>query len=194
MAIKETLQEFENYIISAKEHHSLTPEERLAKEINTLTVDDVEDNEDDDFDDENEGDNSEYTLDELAVVEISVEAIRLSLDLSKTVLNIMTSVGDRIAEKQSDDTDVVKNCQSVIAIMVDSVAVLESQVTDLGAELYPPVESTNSELIAHYNLLVVNMQHTFSLLKVETIVTNLLESEVKALATIGQRLNSCNGW
>lgn len=192
--MKETLQEFEAYITSAKENLALTPEEQLVQQTQNLKVEDVDDEEedDDDFDDDDE--NREYTADELVVVESSVSAIRLALDLSKTVLSIMTTVGDRIAENQSDDTEIVKHCQSVIAVLVDSIAILENQVTDLGAELYPPVQASDSQLVSHYQLLVNNMKQTFSLLKVETIVNNLVESEVKTMTSMEQRLNECKGW
>jgi hypothetical protein len=168
-----------------------------VKKVESLQVEDVagdeeEEDDDDDFDDE--GENTEYTADELLVVECSVNAIRLALDLSKSVLSIMTSVGDRIAENQSDDTEIVKHCQSIIAILVNSIDVLENQVTDLGAELYPPVQSTDAQLVSHYQLLVNNMKHTVYLLKIDTIASNLTEGEVKTLTIMEQRVHDCKGW
>lgn len=191
VAMKETLEEFDGYVKSAKESWKEdADEEGLVKKTEKLTVEDVDD---DDEDEEEEEDEREYTKEEVSVVEPSVELIRLTLNTSKATLNIMTSVADKVVAASSssassaeeDSVEAVKKCQYWVASLTQLVADLENDVIDFGSELYPPiVNEEGSTFQEQKQQLVSTISKCLTSLQDPVYTMHLDESQSNAIQTL----------
>lgn len=107
LLVKETAQEFKEYLVEAQEKASNDDSEVLSKGVSQLSLapadegvdvkeEEVERGEDDDFDEEEEEENKEYSRRELVVVQSCVSLMDCSLDAIKHVLQVITTVADTL--------------------------------------------------------------------------------------------------
>jgi hypothetical protein len=107
-----------------------------------LKVKDVEEVDDDDDDDDEDDDNREYTEAEANTVSQCVRLMTTGQDLLKIALQCMTTVGDRLlAGEEDQSSDAKDQCYRWISQLTQCGQLLENDCIDLGAELYPPVET-----------------------------------------------------
>ena len=208
LVMKETLDEFQGYVTSAKESWQESEEnDGVTSQMNQLKVEDVDEEEGDEDDDEDEEDDErEYTKDEVSVVEPAVALIQLALDTSKCSLNTMTIIADKIVanhlqsassntdvEVEVDENELVKACQLWVANISATVASMESNVIDFGAELYPPIDiEINSKFQQQRQLLLQDIQVSMQLLQ-DTRMNQVLEAtQLAVIETLAQRYTSCN--
>jgi hypothetical protein len=188
--MKATFDEFQGYVDAAKDCGG------VEKGLGKLKVEDVEDEDQEDDDDDNyeddDDDERDYSEEEVLVVEPAISIMKLSFDLSKSLLSLITTVADRIV---ADGNSVnVKTCQGVIALFVQCIFEIENGVVDLGAELYPPVSSDDEALIQFYHDLILSLKKTMACFKVESIWTQLSESERETLTTLDDRILQCKAY
>ena len=169
VAVKDTVSEFDGYLAVVKED--------LARPMHALALDaDAEEDEDEDEEEELD-DGAEYTDADVPLLEESVAALSLSLDMLKAGLAVMTSVGDayaRTAEEEaapplppppppstaagtSSQAGTATSAEEAppsgfhvdawVAAVAAQSGTLEAAVTDFGAALYPPLDDDARALV-----------------------------------------------
>lgn len=132
LAVKETVTEFQGYLDEREANCSF-------KDINIELADEPENGGDDDENDEgDEEDERDYTEEEAKVVQKCVQVMMIAQELMKLSLSVVTSIGDAVLT--GTDTSVYPACFGHLARIIQAVEVIETDITELGIELYPPVE------------------------------------------------------
>lgn len=151
--LKETVSEFEGYIVTSKEDND-------DEENNE------EDDEDDEFADMDYLDDIKYNNEELITVENSIVLMNITIESIKLALEIMSTTSDHVdiiknsstpkeevssvfaspllENKEIDNAlteiEVENKCQIWVVIIQDYCRLLSDQILDFGAELYTPVD------------------------------------------------------
>jgi len=151
LTVKETVEEFDGYLQSSLTNgmNALGLDGEAGEKEKDDDADDEDDDEEDDEGDDDGEDEREYTKDEFDIVSKQVEVFKITLELIKLSMNMITEVGDRIndeaANVTAEDTLQRKKWQTEsdqwIATVVRQVGVIEGALIDAGAELYPPVRA-----------------------------------------------------
>lgn len=167
-AIKDTEREFEGYLVSAAA--------ALASAGNAGGNNDDTQEENEDEEDEEE-DEREYTADEVPLVQQTTALISLSFRVVKSSLAAMTVAADSfpVAEQSHSSSSSVspilyvsgaplcwENVMSWVSEVVLSAQRVQSGVTDVGCELYPPVEAETIE--GPKIQLIESLRHMLTLL------------------------------
>lgn len=142
MNIKETKDEFEQYLVESV---------GKAQEEN-----DGDQNEDDEDEDDEAFPDRSYSVGEIPLVEKCVRLFQQILDCLKLSLRHFTELADLIQDKGTEEQQLV--CQRWIAMIERQIEDIENQVTDLGALLYPPIDSEDPEIQENYQKLIRLMQ------------------------------------
>lgn len=122
--IKDTISEFEGYLL---EYENLG---------NDNDINEDKDSEDIDEDDDDEN----YNTEDILYVNKSMYLFKLSKDAVVLGMNIITLVGDEVSKAMGssiDDTIAVEKW--IATVHIYSIKLQDIAVTDIGAELYPPL-------------------------------------------------------
>lgn len=141
----------------------------------------MKDSNDEDDEDEVDADEREYTLEEVEIVSKSLDEIRVAQRYCKLLLQVVTSVS---TINSSNDTQRFQTIKSWIGAAASTAEDVESAITDLGAELYPPVDAEDairSDMIEKLRMSIKNFTEILtsdrvnSLIQQENLRTELLE-------------------
>jgi hypothetical protein len=189
-SLKDTVGEFEEYIVSSKE----------AIENNTEEESSDGDDEDGEFDDMDYLDDIKYNSEELITVENSIVLMNITIDSIKLALEIMSSSSDQIdiiknsstpasnissvftsplLENKEIDTalaeiEVGNKCQVWVVIIQDYCRLLSDQILDFGAELYTPVDKNS---VQAHGFELFEMLHSLEDLLINDSIISLLKPE-----------------
>lgn len=170
---KETITQLGDLATSGTDAHDDAAHvfQKLSLEDQNNAAVSVEDEENDDDEagaDEDDMEERDYYPSELPLVEGAVKAIQHTLDTVKICTVAATNISDTLlvvsssssSESGSSATPIssenriehlIPQCNAWVVSIVASVDRLESSCIDLGAALYPPVLSTNADLVASYS-------------------------------------------
>jgi Grap2 and cyclin-D-interacting len=137
-----------------------------------------EHNDDGDGDEDNE-DDVPYTAADLVTVKQCVELMKHCTEVLKSGLGSMTYIADTVNNGSSGDSSLVRHCEAWVADMSGRFESLSNSITDLGAELYPPL--LQPLVLVRYELLriaVVDMiecmkDHVFDSIRPGDRITSL---------------------
>eukprot|EP01031_Cornospumella_fuschlensis_P026711 gene26711-32277_t len=169
LVVKETVGEFEGYLLEA------------AGKGDGNVLEDVEDGEDGYYDD---GDERDYSAEEVVAVERCVCLMKQAQRLLKLLLAAATALGDSLqgAVEESERRTVFR----VLAHCALLAYVLEGAVIDLGAELYPPLQDV--QLGQAFQSLVDGGRKALRLLRTETLQRVLNEEQREMMEDIDGQL------
>ena len=172
MSIKETKDEFEQYLQNARDHLA------NAKENN----EEAHDNDEDDEDGEEEDIEREYTREEIPVVEVCINLFQRVIDCLKLSLKTFTDLADSV--QATGSIELQRMSQEWIALIEREIEGVDSQVTDLGALLYPPVTADDPDFLEQYQKMNETMLRFLSILSLSgTVVPARQELRVRLLPT-----------
>lgn len=167
MAIKETKEEFDKYlqqardIIDSPEQNSENKGKKGTKEE---TEEDEEDDDNDYLDDMDDEDEAIFTVEEIPVVEKCLNIFNETINCLKFTLKYFTEVADHMQRSVKPVSEEEKQLQQWIAMIEKEGQVIENLVVDVGAELYPPLDTTNPQYVIHAQNLAQKVLGLVSLL------------------------------
>ncbi len=113
--------------------------EARSKGEGTESVGDIEEDGDDDEPEDLLGDMSDYSVPEFEIMESSLQFMNSIKSIMKTCLDLMTEVANSVYEVTAEHDPVRLLCSSWANDVVQSVSELQEALTDVGAELYHPI-------------------------------------------------------
>lgn len=193
LIVKETVKEFSEYIDKSRAQLSskadtaadaADDDEEVSEGVEKLHLkaDDQDDNdEDDDFDEDYANDMEEVLYDELelCLVGNALTIMNLGLEVLKETLNITTSVADRVAALH--DNDLSGESGRWVCKMESYGQSIEGAVIDLGAELYPPLSSTDESLKEAYSSLKKTLIESIANLQSKMLIAYIEPNNLKKL-------------
>lgn len=221
MLVKQTLQEFKTYLEEAREKHArraeaeaeeaagvpesvLTGVTRMALSADAnsaqaaVVAEDVDqdDSDSDDADDEDECDDElDYTAQEEVIVEAVVRLMGRALGCIKQTLFIATAVCDVASAGTAEDDDVnnptTQYAQQWVAQLAHLTQLLNKDVLDLGAELYPPFESDCSKIQGYFENLRAHCTDYLRLVDVESLRALQTAENAAKIAELLSEVDAC---
>ena len=174
----------------------IVPEQSTTTTVTATADGDAEDSDSDDNDDEDEcEDELDYTANEEIVVDAAVKLMGKALGCIKHTLFITTSVCDAVSSSVdggAQPREVVEYCQQWMAQLAHLSQLLNKDVLNLGAELYPPFESDPSKITSYFEELRSHCRDY--LLLVDSEVLRALQSAEHAakIAELQQDVHACS--
>lgn len=162
--IKDTIREFKHYVVIAR--RACDPDSARG-----ITVNDEEIDEDEDDDDE------PYTMEEVDIVEPCLRMMECALVALKLALSTMTVVADNISLSPAASQDAKRQCETWVSNLYAAIKSSEDTITDLGAELYPPI--ANDKISTFKSDLTATLSRLATLLNSEQY-TPLLSDSIRA--------------